>query len=302
MAKIFTLINIRKVLNELTDAHIKSPVISVAGTNGKGSVAGFIASSLAAEGFSTGLYTSPHIRNFTERIKINGENISNTHLLRLYRKVTREAKGLGVELSKFEKLTGCAILYFEQEKVDVSVMEVGLGGRLDATNVCENRLVSVITKIGEDHMDFLGETIEEIAQEKAGIIKPGRPVVDASATSLIRLAAHKAGSPVFSLGKDFFISNLKSDGRERYEYDFIMGNFTIDKVAPAMSGRHQVDNSAAALACLHLADISRESMRTGITKTRQKGRLEEITLPGDRRFLIDVAHYPDAIIALKKYI
>ena len=302
MAKKFTLDNIRRVLNELTEAHIKSPVISVAGTNGKGSAANFIASALEAEGLSAGLYTSPHIASFTERIKINGESIEGSRLLELYKSVRRESKRLGVELSKFEKLTACAILYFEEEGVDLSVMEAGLGGRLDATNVCENKVVSVITRIAQDHTDFLGESLEEIAREKAGIITSRRPVVDASGAPEVRLAAEKAGAPVFTAGTDFVAANIRKDVCGRYKYDFMMDNVLIEDLSPAMSGRYQVDNSAAAAACLLLAGISSDSLRRGIGAAQNRGRLQEIDLGGGRRLLADAAHNPDGLLTLREHI
>ncbi|MDK2927514.1 MAG: dihydrofolate synthase / folylpolyglutamate synthase, partial [Bacillota bacterium] len=155
-------------------------VIHVAGTNGKGSVCAFISAVLAAAGYRTGLYTSPHLVEYTERFQVNGREVAPDELAALLTRVRAAAEAVaaagGGQATEFEVLTAAAFLYFARERVDYLVLEVGLGGRLDATNVVEPQ-VAVITHISYDHVAVLGRTLTEIAREKAGIIKPGRPVV-----------------------------------------------------------------------------------------------------------------------------
>jgi len=168
---------IKKLLGSLGNPHEKAPGIIVGGTNGKGSAAASIASILRAGGYRTGLYTSPHLIDVTERIRINRREIERPELARILLRVKKAAeKSTGGNASYFETLTAAAFVYFAESGVDFSVLEVGMGGRWDATNVI-NPLVSVITNVSKDHTDYLGRTIGEIASEKARIIKPGVPAV-----------------------------------------------------------------------------------------------------------------------------
>ena len=165
------------LLAKLNNPHEQVPVIHVAGTNGKGSVCAYLSSVLTQAGYRTGRYTSPHLIDWTERICINEQAIASERMSELIQQVQAAIDENEESPTQFEVITAAAWLYFAQQKVDIAVMEVGLGGRLDATNVCEKPLVTVITSISREHWRELGPTISDIAGEKAGIIKPGCPVV-----------------------------------------------------------------------------------------------------------------------------
>ncbi len=190
----FDLARMRSVMAELGNPQDDYPSVHVAGTNGKGSVTAMIASGLARCGLKVGMYTSPHLEQINERFQINGRMISDTNLGRLVRSSAKRFP----HLTQFEFLTTLAFQWFSDEKIDVAVVEVGLGGRLDATNVLRRVLASVITNIDFDHMNWLGHTIEKIAFEKAGIIKPGVPLVCGATKgfSVIKSVANKRHSPV----------------------------------------------------------------------------------------------------------
>ena len=188
------------------------PSIHVAGTNGKGSTSHMLASILQEAGFKVGLYTSPHLKDFRERIKINGKMIPEPEVVDFVRK--HKNKFVELELSFFEMTVGMAFTYFAESKVDIAILETGMGGRLDSTNVVMP-LVSIITNIGYDHMQFLGDSLEKIAGEKAGIIKPGIPVVISETQQevehVFKATASQKGSPIFfadQLGWDFMESDL----------------------------------------------------------------------------------------------
>jgi dihydrofolate synthase/folylpolyglutamate synthase len=188
------------------------PSVHVAGTNGKGSTSHMLASILQEAGFKVGLYTSPHLKDFRERIKINGKMIPEPEVVDFVRK--HKNKFVELELSFFEMTVGMAFTYFAESKVDIAILETGMGGRLDSTNVV-TPLVSIITNIGYDHMQFLGDSLEKIAGEKAGIIKPGIPVVISETQQevehVFKETASQKGSPIYfadQLGWDFMESDL----------------------------------------------------------------------------------------------
>ena len=169
---------ILSLLEKLSNPQQKVPIIHVAGTNGKGSVCAYLSSILTAAGYRVGRYTSPHLVNWTERICINEVSISEEKLIDLLEIIQQKIPDHEADIpTQFEVITAAAWLYFAKEKVDIAVIEVGLGGRLDATNVVSNPLVSVITSLSMEHWQILGPTLRDIAQEKAGIIKPYRPAV-----------------------------------------------------------------------------------------------------------------------------
>ncbi|MHC4840991.1 MAG: bifunctional folylpolyglutamate synthase/dihydrofolate synthase, partial [Planctomycetota bacterium] len=215
---VFDLVRMNELLNALARPDLSYYSAHIAGTKGKGSVARFLGTMLQSQGLKVGLYTSPHLERLTQRIEINGEEVSERKLVEAFQKIveTLEAEpGGGGDVTFFELLTLAAMLTFRDENVDVAIFEVGLGGRLDSTNVI-TPVVSVITEIGRDHTAQLGDSIEEIAREKAGIIKPGIPVVCGAshrdAQRVATLTARDNESPMLMLGRDFSVRELQRDG------------------------------------------------------------------------------------------
>ncbi len=274
--------------------------VHIAGTNGKGSTSAFLASVLRAAGYRVGLYTSPHLVSFTERIRINNQQISEARVVKLAEQVrTRyQASGGGVALSPtfFEVTTAMAFACFAEEGVDIAVVETGMGGRLDATNVI-TPLVAVITNIDIEHTDYLGNTLDLIAGEKAGIMKPGVPVVTGAAQptviSVLEREAAKLGAPLYRLNKDFSPGEISSGGERRFNYRGIWENH--GRLEVPLIGRYQVDNACLALAvieCLRNAGIAvgEAALREGLAQTRWEGRLELVAKRPD--VYLDGAHNP----------
>lgn len=296
------------LLRATGDPHEEIKAIHIAGTNGKGSVAAMVASVLQASGFRVGLYTSPHLSSYTERIRVNGKDIPRSRvgeimgrLRPLFEEIARDPT-LGPP-TEFEMGTVMAFLYFAEERVDFAVVEVGLGGRFDATNVLEP-LVSVITHVDIDHIDKLGDTVEKIAFEKAGIIKPRVPVVvgrqDGGALAVIKRVAAERSSPIMTLGEEIACerTDLASDGQTLRVS--VCGE-VFDGLKIPLLGRHQVDNAATAVgaACVLRGigvDVSRESVARGLERVRWPGRLEVLqTRP---LVVVDCAHNLDGIESL----
>ncbi len=278
--------------------------LHVAGTNGKGSTAAMLAAMLERQGYRTGLYTSPHLIEFTERIRVNGRRIPADHVAWLTGQVRAAAESHLAEMPTFfEAVTVMALAYFAEQAVDCAVVEVGLGGRFDATNVLIP-LVSVITTIGMDHQEYLGSTPEAIAFEKAGIIKPGVPVVIGRLApgplSVVREAAAERRSAHVVLGKEFDVCGEDSGA---FTYRGITGS--LADLSCALPGRHQMENAACALAALELAGerglpVGPEAIREGLRTVRWPGRLE---LAGRRPDIwLDGAHNPHAAEALAAHL
>ncbi len=276
--------------------------VHVAGTNGKGSTSAFIASVLRAAGYRVGLYTSPHLVDFTERIRINGEPISEAKVVELARRVRegyeRGAQSIRSSLNPtfFEVTTAVAFSYFAEEGVDLAVIEAGMGGRLDSTNVV-TPLVSVITNIDLEHMEFLGNTIERIAAEKAGIIKPGIPVVTGAtqpeAVAVIERVAADKGAHVLLRNRDFRAERLVS-GREQV-FNYQGTNTAYKQLRLALPGGYQVENAALAVAAIERVraagvDVDEAALRSGLAQTRWEGRLERVAQNPD--VYLDGAHNP----------
>jgi len=257
------------VLSKLKDPHLKFKSIHVAGTNGKGSVCAMLDSILQEAGLKVGLYTSPHLFKFNERVKIQGQDISDKRLKEGIRRIEKAGEGLG--LTTFEILTGLAFDYFAEQKVDLAVIEVGMGGRLDATNVI-TPLVSVITNIDLDHTEYLGGTLEQIALEKAGIIKSGVPVITAEnkpeALRVIRETCRLKGSRCWELGELNEPANKSA-------------------VSPLL-GSHQRRNEALAVKVAELLKIKKETIEEGLKKTCWPGRFQ--ILSADPLTVLDGAH------------
>jgi dihydrofolate synthase/folylpolyglutamate synthase len=329
----FDLAHMRVLLAALGHPETRFPAVLVAGTNGKGSTAATLASILQASGLKTGLYTSPHLVRINERIRLDGAAIADYDFAMLHDVVDRTAERLVGEgdlpwhPSFFEMLTAMAFEYFAHNRPDMVVLEVGMGGRLDATNVVEPRL-SIITDIALDHQKYLGETIAEIAREKTGIIRPGGVVVTLpqmpEANDVIGNAILDAGAravnavpyvPPVSPGSD---SCLRGDGdqgnggqtsgmrvpiRNRYPLD-VMGRTII--VDSPLVGRHQLRNLALAVAAaeeLHdqgFAQITPETIARGIRETHWPGRFQVVPATEDNpQAVLDVAHNPAGAWALR---
>ena len=284
---------IRGMLRAMGDPQARMKVVHVGGTNGKGSASAMVAAALQEAGHRTGLYTSPHLVRFHERIRVDGNDITGDALARAMSKVPLDAFP---EATYFEVATALALQHFADAGVEVAVLEVGLGGRLDATNVVDRLLVAVVTNVSLDHTDVLGATEEEVAREKAGICKPGVPLVTGATGSALRVLREAAQGPVKVLGDDFVPEPL---GERRIE---VHGLRDYGEVEIPLAGAHQVDNAALALAALDEVDhagvaVPVDAARRGLAKTRWPGRL-------DRRgnLLLDGAHNPAGALALAEHL
>ena len=276
--------------------------LHIAGTNGKGSTAAMAAAMLQAAGYRVGLYTSPHLVEFRERIRVNGEMIGESQVAQL----TEHLQVLcttDLQPTFFEYTTAMAFQHFADSGVDVAVLEVGLGGRFDATNVVTPTACAVTT-ISLDHQEYLGTTCSSIAFEKAGIIKPGVPVVvgrlDDDAWRVIDQVAGERQAPVFRLNKDF-----RTEGMTPRQFSYRGLDNQYDGLTCALEGRHQLDNAACALALLGVAApqgiaVADEAVRAGLRAVNWAGRLEVV----DRRptILLDGAHNTAAATALADYL
>ena len=276
----------RQLLRLMSNPQGSLRFIHVAGTNGKGSVAAMTSAVLTEAGYRTALYTSPHLVSFCERFQVNGQSISESEIVRLVEqlrplldKVTAHPEFR--QPTFFEVVTAMALQYFREQAVDVVVWETGLGGRLDATNVV-TPLVSVITNIAFDHMQYLGETLAQIATEKCGIIKPGAPVVtaaaEADALDVIRSTAAHHDCPLTIIGEHI-------GARRRHEDDVaqqvqLSGTRANDGVlAIPLLGEHQALNCATAVAALEASglEVDSDAIRTGLAKTRWPGRFQIVS-------------------------
>lgn len=276
--------------------------IHVAGTNGKGSTCAALSNILFSAGYRVGVYTSPHLIRFNERIKINGEEINDQDLdylvERILKAIERWNETTDLEYpTQFEFYTALAFLYHSQKRVDLAVIETGLGGRLDATNLI-SPLVSILTPISRDHLDLLGGTLTEIAREKAGIIKPGITVVSApqpeEVEEVIISVCHSLDANLYLLGRDTdFKLSASFPGEERFDYQGISLN--LSDLSFGLLGQHQLTNAAVALTGIEALqrlgyEISDQSIAAGLKTTTWPGRLE--VLKEQPRIVVDGAHNP----------
>ncbi len=308
-----------KFLAVLGNPHRRFLSVHVAGTNGKGSVAAMVASMLMSDGFSVGLFTSPHMVSFTERIRINTAQISETEVVQLTGEIKEKISAVAARIGEptfFEFVTIMALLYFAGNNVDWSVIEVGMGGRLDATNLILPE-VSVITGISYDHKEYLGNTLNDIASEKAGIIKKGVPVVcsaqEPEVELILRKKADEASSPFFIYGRDFS-GTLRSTDVTGTRFDYNSAGHTFADMHVPLAGEHQVINACVAIQAFLLcrahdtrhASVQPTSgsmlnaVREGLAAARWQGRLELIN--SDPPIIVDGAHNPHAASALAVFI
>lgn len=283
--------------------------IHVGGTNGKGSTTALIHNILQAAGYSVGMYTSPYLESFTNRIGAAGADIKQEHLVDLVERLRPLFEELNETelgpITQFEVTTLLALAYYQQLDLDLVVWEVGLGGRLDATNVV-NPLVSVVTNIGLDHTEVLGTSLPEIAMEKAGIIKPAIPVVtaieDEAAFKALQTVAEAVGAPIWRLGAEFAYQRTSFDlQQQRFTYSDLDGEWH-DLVIRLM-GEHQCKNAATALAVISQLRrqgfcISEQACREGLIKTVWPGRLE--VMQAKPLIIVDGAHNPHGTKALEQ--
>lgn len=302
----FGLDNIRTLLEALGNPHHFFRSVHVAGTNGKGSTSSMTESVIRTSGYRTGLFTSPHLVSFTERIRIDGAEISEDDVVDLaedVRVVVEKIRDFSPTF--FEFVTAMAFLYFRRTEVEWAVVEVGLGGRLDATNVVLPD-VAVLTAIGLDHREFLGNTLREVAAEKAGIIKTGVPVVSAPQSpevlDVIEARSLEKGAPFFRCGRDFSSSEVREDDRGLF-FSYQGEKEYADLHLP-LAGEHQAINAALALKTTEILTGKYPgmvcSMRDGLGAVRWPGRIELVE--EDPTILIDGAHNPDAAVALSAHL
>lgn len=328
----FGLNNIVSLMSAFENPHSSFPSIHIAGTNGKGSTSAIIASILKTLGLKVGLFTSPHLVSFTERIRVNHEEITEYEVVHLAEEIRGKISHLQSSDSSFsptffEVITAMALLYFKRKRIDIAVIEVGMGGRLDATNIIMPE-VSVITSIGYDHREFLGSTLEEITYEKAGIIKEGIPVVVSSQAfeilEVIEAKAKEMNTVVYLYDRDFS-SVLRRENTSGIYFDYF-GNdsFIIQDLYLPLTGEHQMQNASVAIKAVMVALIKtrvkgrngetedgrnketiispsqRENIvpliRNGLATTKWPGRLEMIK--SEPPILIDGAHNAAAAVAL----
>ncbi|MDZ4158252.1 MAG: folylpolyglutamate synthase/dihydrofolate synthase family protein, partial [Anaerolineaceae bacterium] len=315
----FDLGRVRKLMACLGNPHLAYPVIHVAGTKGKGSTAAMIDRALREAGYKVGFYTSPHLMDFNERIQINGKPITRCELVEFVDEIKPHVEKIE-GLTTFELTTALGFMFFARQMVDAAVVEVGLGGRLDATNVVDP-LVSVITSISYDHMNVLGNTLTEIAGEKAGIIKPGKTVVMAPQQTEARLVveriAQERGCRLVRVGTDYLFSAwahslagqsllvwsaveqplvnayIESGGRQAWE---------PTRLSIPLLGQHQVENAATAYAALQVARkegliISEVDIARGFKAVQWPARFE--VLRRNPPLIIDSAHNRDSALKLR---
>lgn len=291
----------RELLSRLGNPQEGIKIIHVAGTNGKGSVCAYLNAILLAGGKKTGLFTSPHLVRINERFQINGEDVSDEQFLDAFLKVEKAAKEYEAEgeghPSYFETLFLMGMLIFKEAGVEYLVMETGLGGRLDATNVVEKPLACIITSISRDHTEYLGDTLEAIAGEKAGIIKAGVPVIyDASQpgpASVIAAKAKEMGSPAWPMEPSFY--EMKTQSREGITFTFAYPGGEKAELAIPYVAKYQMMNASLAFYMMHILqdvhDIPKNVLVEGLSKIKWPCRME-MAAPG---VIIDGAHNEDGI-------
>ncbi|MFQ5867100.1 MAG: bifunctional folylpolyglutamate synthase/dihydrofolate synthase [bacterium] len=317
----FGLSNIKKLLRVSGICDEKFRIIHITGTNGKGSVAIFLSSILKQAGFRVGLYTSPHLVDFRERIQVDGRYIPKRKVTELFSQLlflTRTARAeFSLKPTYFEITTALALQYFSQANVEIAILEVGMGGRLDATNVFKHSLVSIITNVNYEHTEYLGKKISDISREKAGIIKRNGVVITGvkqrRALEVIEGVCEKKKARLFRLGKDIKVQQVNQRRNasdfcdfQRFDYQGIFDSFRDLKIR--LLGRHQIENAALALGAIEGLELrgiqlAEKHLRQGLEKATWSGRLEVLNFVNwkgeERRVVLDGAHNPSAMRCLK---
>ncbi len=305
---------IKALLGRLGEPQAAYPTVHVAGTNGKGSCSAMIESVLTEAGFRTGLFTSPHLSSFNERIRISGKQITNNEVVRVATRVKEACEGGRLCPTFFEFSTAMAFEYFRKKRVDLAILETGMGGRLDSTNVTAP-VVSVITSIGYDHKEHLGTTLAEIAGEKAGIIRPSAVVVSApqrpAVQKVLKRVSREKHAALLILGTDFHVKPGASrpsrpggpsrPGWPSRLFDYSGISRTLNRLRLNLDGPFQIENAGVALSAVEVLkslgyDIPERAMRRGLKRVEWPGRVETV---GKRPLVIlDSAHNPDGARAL----
>jgi dihydrofolate synthase/folylpolyglutamate synthase len=295
--------NTLSLMNRLDNPHLKFAAIHIAGTNGKGSCAAMLHSVLNRAGYVTGLYTSPHLLDFSERIKVSGCHIEKEFVTDFISDLRDEIEKNGYTF--FEVATSLAFHYFAYKKAEIAVVETGLGGRLDSTNVILPE-VTIITNIGLEHTSMLGKTLKEIAQEKGGIIKKDVPVITAIRKErpykVIETLCREKNSELISVFKASSWK-IRRSSPEGMEFDLSTKDNSYPGVQLSLSGEHQVQNAACAILALEKLNhkytkVNRDSILAGLNQTRWRGRLE--VYRDEPLVILDVAHNPDGAGSLVK--
>ncbi|CEK36841.1 bifunctional folylpolyglutamate synthase/dihydrofolate synthase [Paraclostridium sordellii] len=304
--------NIKKLLELLGNPQNNLKIIHVAGTNGKGSTCSFISTILKQSGYKVGLYTSPFLETFTERIRVNGENIPENEVGNIVNIIKEKIEIMVKDghdyPTEFEIVTAMAFYYFNKERVDFVALEVGLGGRYDATNVIEKPIATVITSISLDHVGILGDTLDKIAFEKGGIIKENCDVIvypqKNEASKVLKEICNEKNAKYIEC--DFKYITLKESNINFQKFDCIINNKEYKDLQINLIGDHQVKNSVVALTTIELIKnkleilISEEDLRKGLMETKWPGRIEKIK--ENPMFIIDGAHNEEGAESLAKSI
>ncbi|MFC9597865.1 bifunctional folylpolyglutamate synthase/dihydrofolate synthase [Peribacillus butanolivorans] len=299
----FGLSRMETLLTKLGNPQEGLKYIHIAGSNGKGSTLHYIKEILLAEGIRVASFTSPYLIRMNEQLKINTDEISDNDFVAAFQElwpIVHEMDSAGNGPTQFEILTAMAFSYFSKKEVDLVLMETGLGGRLDTTNVIQP-LLSIITSISLEHTNILGNTLAEIASEKAGIIKSGAPIISGvTAEEPAKVIEEKAASadvPYYQLGRDFYVNDVKQS-KHGQSFSISLDNRSIRNIDLQMLGRHQIDNAALAVAAVMLVieGIDEKSIRKGIGEAKWNGRFEKIS--DEPLVIIDGAHNPAGIEVL----
>lgn len=294
----------RKILACLGNPQDNAKIIHIAGTNGKGSISAYLHTIMQKAGYKCGFFTSPHLQKFNERVQID-EPIEDEMLVKGFNLINDAIEKTDAKPSQFEIITALGYWYFDQKKVDYSVIEVGLGGMYDPTNVVDNPMVSVVVAIGFDHTEFLGNTLTSIATEKAGIIKPNCPAVsypqEQEAEDVLVKSAKEKNAPFYNI-KDADV-NIKHLGLDGCVFDITYQDIDLKDVTVKLNGKHQCYNASTALVAakvlqkrgLHITD---QNILDGLKDTVWPGRMEYIKREGRPDYIIDGAHNPHGAVAL----
>ncbi len=297
---VYKLERMERALALLGDPHLALTAVHIAGTKGKGSVAAMLDSILRAAGYRCGLYTKPHLVSLCERFRIDGSQIPMPVLTQYIGRLRDTFESSNVELTFFEFTVAMMFLYFAEQDVDIAIIETGMGGRLDSTNVVRP-ILSVITPLGFDHTEYLGSTIESIAREKGGIIKPYTPAVigvhQPEARQLLETIAQERRSPTVMLDRDFFFEGASNPRCLKYRGV----NLSLDEVEVRLPGRFQHENAAIALAASEMISamgytVSERAIRCGLAQVVWPGRLD--TVHERPRVILDCAHNEMSVRAL----